>query len=89
MHSKEEKAELGIKDGLIRLAVGLEDTADIINDIDQALKKADAAEPPHLANQVRWLLTGHRLSRLTGRSSSAKDTLVSQNKACIKINIGA
>ncbi len=43
MHTPEEKLALGIKDGLIRLAVGLEDTEDIINDIDQALKKADAA----------------------------------------------
>ena len=43
MHTPEEKLALGIKDGLIRLAVGLEDTDDIINDIDQALKKADAA----------------------------------------------
>ncbi len=40
MHTKEEKVALGIKDGLIRLAVGLEDTADIIDDIDQALEKA-------------------------------------------------
>lgn len=40
MHTKEERTALGIKDGLIRLAVGLEDTADIIDDIDQALEKA-------------------------------------------------
>jgi cystathionine gamma-synthase len=32
-----ERRQLGIKDGLIRLAVGIEDTADIIDDIDQAL----------------------------------------------------
>ncbi len=40
MHTKEERTALGIKDGLIRLAVGLEDTADIIDDIDRALEKA-------------------------------------------------
>ncbi len=40
MHTKEEREGLGIKDGLIRLAVGLEDTTDIIADIDQALDKA-------------------------------------------------
>jgi len=40
MHTREEREALGIKDGLIRLAVGLEDSADIIADIDQALDKA-------------------------------------------------
>ncbi len=40
MHTKEERIALGIKDGLIRLAVGLEDVGDIIRDIDQALEKA-------------------------------------------------
>ena len=40
MHTKEEREALGIKDGLIRLAVGLEDSGDIIADIDQALDKA-------------------------------------------------
>lgn len=32
-----ERRELGIKDGLIRLAVGLEDVSDIIGDLEQAL----------------------------------------------------
>ncbi|MGM0454210.1 MAG: trans-sulfuration enzyme family protein [Thermodesulfobacteriota bacterium] len=41
MHSREERMALGIKDGLIRLAVGVEDAGDILNDIDQALKKAE------------------------------------------------
>lgn len=40
MHTPEERLELGIKDGLIRLAVGIEDPQDIINDIDQALAQA-------------------------------------------------
>jgi O-succinylhomoserine sulfhydrylase len=33
----EERAELGIDDGLVRLSVGLEDPADLITDLDQAL----------------------------------------------------
>jgi cystathionine gamma-synthase len=35
--SRQERLELGIKDGLIRLAVGIEDTRDIIQDLEQAL----------------------------------------------------
>lgn len=41
-HSKltpEERAQVGITDGLIRLSVGLEHIEDIIQDIDQALEK--------------------------------------------------
>jgi cystathionine beta-lyase/cystathionine gamma-synthase len=34
-----ERDKAGIDDGLIRLSVGLEDPADIIADIDQALSK--------------------------------------------------
>jgi len=33
----EERAEQGISDGLIRLSVGLEDVADIVDDLDRAL----------------------------------------------------
>lgn len=40
MHTREERLELGIKDGLIRLAVGIEDPEDIVKDIDQALSAA-------------------------------------------------
>ncbi len=36
--SREERLKLGIKDGLIRLAVGVENAEDIIEDINQALK---------------------------------------------------
>ena len=36
--TREERLALGIKDGLIRLAVGVENVEDIINDIDQALQ---------------------------------------------------
>jgi O-succinylhomoserine sulfhydrylase len=35
----EERAALGIDDGLVRLSVGLEDPADLIADLDQALAK--------------------------------------------------
>jgi O-succinylhomoserine sulfhydrylase len=36
----EERAKLGISDGIIRLSVGLEDAEDLIADLDQALKEA-------------------------------------------------
>ncbi|MFP4194962.1 MAG: trans-sulfuration enzyme family protein [Desulfosalsimonas sp.] len=45
MHTREERIELGIKDGLIRLAVGIEDPEDIIKDIDRALSDAEKARP--------------------------------------------
>jgi len=35
----EERAAVGIDDGLIRLSVGLEDPNDLITDLDQALSK--------------------------------------------------
>ncbi len=38
--TKAERVELGIKDGLVRLAVGVENVQDIIGDIDQALMRA-------------------------------------------------
>lgn len=38
--SDEDRAELGITDGTVRLSVGLEDSADLINDLEQALAKA-------------------------------------------------
>ncbi|MFM9996423.1 MAG: trans-sulfuration enzyme family protein [Phycisphaerales bacterium] len=41
----EERARIGIGDGLIRLSVGLEDPADLIEDLDAALRAtADAAQ---------------------------------------------
>jgi O-succinylhomoserine sulfhydrylase len=39
----EERARLGITDGMIRLSVGLEDVADLIDDLSEAL---DALAPP-------------------------------------------
>ena len=41
-HSKlspEDRLEVGITDGLVRLSIGLENIKDIIADIDQALDK--------------------------------------------------
>jgi cystathionine beta-lyase/cystathionine gamma-synthase len=35
----EKREQLGITDGLVRISVGLEDTDDIIADLDQALKQ--------------------------------------------------
>lgn len=39
---KEQRKAAGITDGLVRLSVGLEDSADIINDLAQALDQAKA-----------------------------------------------
>ncbi|MSO55264.1 MAG: O-succinylhomoserine sulfhydrylase [Rhodospirillales bacterium] len=36
----DERAKMGISDGMVRLSVGLEDPADIIDDLDQALETA-------------------------------------------------
>jgi cystathionine beta-lyase/cystathionine gamma-synthase len=40
----EKRARLGITDGLVRISVGLDDTDDIIADIDQALNKIESQE---------------------------------------------
>jgi cystathionine beta-lyase len=37
--SAEERENQGIKDGLIRFSVGIEETKDLIADIEQALQK--------------------------------------------------
>ena len=43
----DERARLGITDGLIRLSVGLEDVEDLIDDLERALEVvASAPEPP-------------------------------------------
>ena len=36
----ELRAEMGITDGLLRLSVGIEHAADLLNDIEQALQQA-------------------------------------------------
>jgi cystathionine beta-lyase/cystathionine gamma-synthase len=35
----EVRQRIGITDGLIRISVGIEDLEDLINDLDQALRK--------------------------------------------------
>jgi O-succinylhomoserine sulfhydrylase len=39
----EERARLGIGEGVVRLSVGLEDPADLMEDLAQALRHARAA----------------------------------------------
>lgn len=38
--SKKQRLEAGITDGLVRLSVGLEDPDDLINDLDEAIRRA-------------------------------------------------
>jgi cystathionine beta-lyase/cystathionine gamma-synthase len=38
--SPEERADVGISDGLVRLSIGIEDAGDIIHDLDRALHAA-------------------------------------------------
>jgi cystathionine gamma-synthase len=35
----EERARIGIREGLVRFAVGIEDTEDLVRDLDQALSR--------------------------------------------------
>jgi len=39
--AREVRERLGITDGLVRISVGIEDTDDIIADLDQALEKVN------------------------------------------------
>jgi O-succinylhomoserine sulfhydrylase len=41
-----ERARLGITEGMLRLSVGLEDPQDIIDDLAQALRAAEAVGQP-------------------------------------------
>jgi cystathionine beta-lyase/cystathionine gamma-synthase len=54
--STEERLALGIKDNLVRFAVGIEDADDIINDLDQALSvvKARRIYTRKLENLWEW-----------------------------------
>ena len=38
--SAEVRAEMGITEGMLRLSIGLEDPQDLIDDLDQALRRA-------------------------------------------------
>ncbi len=55
----EERARLGITDGVIRLSVGLEDAADLIDDLARALSPAGAIT---LAAQIgaSWTIAARR-----------------------------
>ena len=44
--SPEERLAIGITDNLVRVSVGLEDPADLIEDFEQALKKAVSSISP-------------------------------------------
>jgi O-acetylhomoserine (thiol)-lyase len=41
--SAEEQAASGVSEDLVRLSIGIEDCADILADLEQALKAADPA----------------------------------------------
>jgi cystathionine gamma-lyase/homocysteine desulfhydrase len=41
---KEEREELGITDGLVRLSVGIEDVEDLLDDVRQALERSARVE---------------------------------------------
>jgi cystathionine gamma-synthase len=41
--SEEERLAIGIKDNLVRLSVGVEDTRDLIDDLDRALAVIERA----------------------------------------------
>jgi O-succinylhomoserine sulfhydrylase len=38
--AEEKRLEMGVTEGMLRLNVGLEDPADLIDDLDQALRAA-------------------------------------------------
>jgi cystathionine gamma-synthase len=62
--TREERLKLGIKDGLVRLAVGIEDTHDIIQDIDQALAAVSRGKSRSVDT------TNHRPPRSAGRRAA-------------------
>lgn len=53
-YSPEERAEAGISDGLIRISIGLEDSGDLITDLDQALEQAFNGEQQTLKAVENW-----------------------------------
>jgi cystathionine gamma-synthase len=53
--STEERLELGIKDNLVRFAVGIEDTDDLIADLEQALRVVDT-NPIQFRLEDQWEL---------------------------------
>ena len=55
----EERLELGIKDNLVRFAVGIEDTDDIVADLEQALRVVDV-HPHKFKLEDEWELRFRR-----------------------------
>jgi len=53
--SKEMKDKLKITDNLIRLAIGIEDVDDLINDLNQALNSmdSDVKTEEHITNKAK------------------------------------
>jgi cystathionine beta-lyase/cystathionine gamma-synthase len=43
------RRQVGIADGLIRLSIGLEDAADLIRDLEQALDRVRVSQPASVA----------------------------------------
>ena len=59
-HTRKQRYALGITDSLLRLAVGMEDAADIIGDLDQALGRARRAKKQR---RLRLRIGGARVRR--------------------------
>ena len=55
-YTPEERAAAGIADGLIRLSAGLEDTADLLADLQQALAAAQPARPACTVHALRAIV---------------------------------
>lgn len=55
-YTPEERAAAGISDGLVRLSAGLEDTADLLADIERALAASQLAWPACTAPKLRAIV---------------------------------
>ena len=55
-YTPEERAAAGISDGLVRLSAGLEDTADLLADIERALAASQLARPACAAPKLRAIV---------------------------------
>lgn len=55
-YTPEERAAAGVSDGLVRLSAGLEDTADLLADIERALAASQLARPACTAPKLRAIV---------------------------------
>jgi methionine-gamma-lyase len=55
-YTPEQRAAAGISDGLVRLSAGLEDTADLLADIERALAASQLARPACTAPKLRAIV---------------------------------